>query len=152
MKLKVDVAYISLNKYREELCGDHVELLTTADSTILILADGMGSGVKANILSTLTSSILATMFREGATIDECLDTILPTLPICQERHVAYCTFTVLQVNDDGTAYLAEYDNPDTILIRDGEIVELERTKRVIEEKTIQETAKQIYSILGCHHV
>lgn len=134
----IDMDYRSLNHAGEELCGDRVEMVTTEHSKILILADGMGSGVKANILSTLTSSILATMFREGATIDECLDTILPTLPICQERHVAYCTFTVLQVNDDGTAYLAEYDNPDTILIRDGEIVELERTKRVIEEKTIQE--------------
>lgn len=131
--------YRSLNHTGEELCGDKVEMVITDHAHILILADGMGSGVKANILSSLTSRILATMFREGATIDECLSTILSTLPICQERHVAYCTFTVLQVNDDNTAYLVEYENPDTILIRDGEITELERTKRVIEGKGIQES-------------
>jgi hypothetical protein len=134
----IDMDYRSLNHAGEELCGDRVEMVITEHSHILILADGMGSGVKANILSSLTSSILATMFREGATIDECLSTILATLPICQERHVAYCTFTVLQVNDDNTAYLVEYDNPDTILIRDGQITELERSKRVIEGKEIQE--------------
>ncbi|MDO5409570.1 MAG: SpoIIE family protein phosphatase [Lachnospiraceae bacterium] len=134
----IDMDYRSLNHAGEELCGDRVEMVKTEHSQILILADGMGSGVKANILSSLTSSILATMFREGATIDECLTTILSTLPICQERHVAYCTFTVLQVNDDDSAYLVEYDNPDTILIRNGEIVELERKKRTIEGKEIQE--------------
>lgn len=134
----IDMDYRSLNHTGEELCGDKVEMVITDHSHILILADGMGSGVKANILSSLTSRILATMFREGATIDECLSTILATLPICQERHVAYCTFTVLQVNDDNTAYLVEYENPDTILIRNGEITELERTKRIIEGKGIQE--------------
>lgn len=134
----IDMDYRSLNHTGEELCGDKVEMVVTDHSHMLILADGMGSGVKANILSSLTSRILATMFREGATIDECLSTILATLPICQERHVAYCTFTVLQVNDDNSAYLVEYDNPDTILIRDGEITELERQKRIIEGKQIQE--------------
>ena len=73
MGITVDVAYKSLNKYTEILCGDKVELLQTADSNIMILADGMGSGVKANILSTLTSKILGTMFLNGATLEECVD-------------------------------------------------------------------------------
>ena len=135
----IDMDYRSLNHAGEELCGDKVEMVVTEQSHILILADGMGSGVKANILASLTSRILATMFREGAAIDESLSTILATLPICQERHVAYCTFTVLQVNNDNSAYLVEYENPDTILVRDGEITELERTKRTIEGKEIQES-------------
>ena len=65
MEIKVDMAYKSLNKNEEELCGDKVEILHTDNSHILILADGMGSGVKANILATMTSKILGTMFLRG---------------------------------------------------------------------------------------
>ena len=50
MKLKVDISYKSLNKRNEELCGDHIELLKTENSTILILADGMGSGDKSQYI------------------------------------------------------------------------------------------------------
>ena len=96
MGITVDVAYKSLNKFPEVLCGDKVEILKTDDSDILILADGMGSGVKANILSTLTSKILGTMFLNGATLEECVETIVQTLPICQVRKVAYSTFSILR--------------------------------------------------------
>ena len=80
MGITVDVAYKSLNKFTEVLCGDKVEILKTDDSDILILADGMGSGVKANILSTLTSKILGTMFLNGATLEECVESVLYLYP------------------------------------------------------------------------
>ena len=107
MSVSVDICWKSFNKNREELCGDKVEVLKTEDSSIIILADGMGSGVKANILATLTSKILGTMFREGAEIDACVETIARTLPICKEREVAYATFSILQIFRDGEAYLVE---------------------------------------------
>ena len=78
MSVSVDVAWKSLNKYQEELCGDKVEVLKTDKADVLILADGMGSGVKANILATLTSKILKTMFRDGASIELAVETIAKT--------------------------------------------------------------------------
>ena len=138
MSVSVDICWKSFNKNREELCGDKVEVLKTEDSSIIILADGMGSGVKANILATLTSKILGTMFREGAEIDACVETIARTLPICKEREVAYATFSILQIFRDGEAYLVEYDNPKCVFIRNKEIINYPYQARVIEGKKIRE--------------
>ena len=115
MGISVDVAWKSLNKHHEELCGDKVEVLKTANSDIVILADGMGSGVKANILATLTSKILGTMLFNGATIESCVETIAKTLPVCKVREVAYATFSILQIFRNGEAYLVEFDNPSCTL-------------------------------------
>nr|WP_288825117.1 SpoIIE family protein phosphatase [uncultured Clostridium sp.] len=138
MGVTVDVAYKSLNKFNEVLCGDKVELLHTEDSNIMILADGMGSGVKANILATMTSKILGTMFLNGATLEECVETIVETLPVCQVRQVAYSTFSILQVFHNGDAYLVEFDNPGCIFIRDGSLVPIPHSMRVIRDKKINE--------------
>lgn len=138
MGFTVDAAYKSLNKFTEVLCGDKVELLKTDDSNIMILADGMGSGVKANILATLTSKILGTMFLNGATLEECVETIVQTLPICQVRQVAYATFSILQVFHNGEAYLVEFDNPGCIYIRGGQLIPIPEHHRVVEGKKINE--------------
>ena len=81
--LWTDIGYISLNKKNEELCGDRVEIIKTEEATTLVLADGLGSGVKANILSTLTSKILCTMIAANLPIEECVDAIAKTLPVCR---------------------------------------------------------------------
>lgn len=138
MSVSIDIAWKSLNKHQEELCGDKVEVLKTDDSEIVILADGMGSGVKANILATLTSKILGTMFLEGAEIEACVETIAKTLPVCKVREIAYATFSILQIFHSGEAYLVEFDNPKCVFIRDGQIVDYPYQERMIEDKKIRE--------------
>ena len=143
MSVSIDVAWRSLNKHHEELCGDKVEIIKRDDSDIVILADGMGSGVKANILATLTSKILGTMLFEGAQIESCVETIAKTLPICKVRKVAYATFSILQIFHSGEAYLAEFDNPSCVFIRDGKIVKYPYTVREIEAKKVHEYRFQV---------
>jgi len=138
MSVSVDISWKSLNKHGEELCGDKVEVLKTKDSEIVILADGMGSGVKANILATLTSKILGTMFLGGAAIESCVETIAKTLPVCRVREVAYATFSILQIFHNGEAYLVEFDNPLCIFVRDGKIMDYPYQERTIEGKNIRE--------------
>ena len=138
MEFSIEASYRSLNKHHEELCGDKVEILRTPEFDVVILSDGMGSGVKANILATLTSKILKTMFEKGASIDLGVETIARTLPICQVRQMAYSTFSILQIYKNGEAYLAEFDNPACIFVRDGRLVDIPFTTREIEGKQIRE--------------
>jgi len=70
---------MDLNKFGEQLCGDMIQVVKDDDTTILVLADGLGSGVKANILSTLTSKIISTMIAAHMGIEECVNTIMSTI-------------------------------------------------------------------------
>ncbi len=140
-ELCIEYGYTSLNHYGEELCGDNVEITTTApqgDSewTTLVLADGLGSGVKANILSTLTSKILCTMVAGGADIEDCVGTIIQTLPVCKERGVAYSTFSIIHVNNEGRGYLYEFDNPEAIWYHQGHTCDLPRTELNVYDKRV----------------
>ena len=144
MKMHVDTAYRSLFKYGEELCGDNVRITRTEDSVFAVLADGLGSGVKANILSTLTSTIISTMLTEGAAMEQAVETIVSTLPICSVRKLAYSTFSVLQIKDTGEAYLAEFDNPACIFIRNGELMELEMTDKEDAGITVYESRFTVF--------
>ena len=117
----IDYGYISFNKYSEELCGDTVSINDDGNKITIVLADGMGSGVKANILSTLTANILNTMLTNNIDIEESVETLIDTLPVNSDNGVAYCTFSIASIDYDGKGVLYEFDNPKYIYMRDSEI-------------------------------
>lgn len=135
-----DVSSKSLNKKNEELCGDKVETVKTDEGILVVLSDGLGSGVKANILATLTSKIIATMMKSGAALEDTVDTIIHTLPVCRVRHVAYSTFSILMLTSDGRARLTEFDSPGCLYLHRGVAWPIEYATRVVGGKTIREAS------------
>ncbi len=135
--LCADIGYKSINHFGEELCGDHIDIIEEKDSsTVIVLADGLGSGVKASILSTLTSKIISTMMAEGLPLEECVSTIAATLPVCSVRGVAYSTFTIIHLKNNETAEIIQYDNPHVILLRDEVNFDYPKTEMSIDGKRI----------------
>ena len=135
--LCADIGYKSINHHGEELCGDHVDIVEPSDdSMVIVLSDGLGSGVKASILSTLTSKIISTMLAEGLSLEECVETIAATLPVCSIRGVAYSTFTIIHLKNNRTAELIQYDNPHAIIIRDEKNWDYPKTEMNIGGKKI----------------
>lgn len=132
----VDVAHHSLNKVGEELCGDKVEVYKTDQRLIAVLSDGLGSGVKANILATLTSKIMITMLEKGASILETIDTIIHTLPVCNVRKIGYSTFTVVDIDKDLNAKIIEFDNPPIFVKRHQRILPVDKTKITSNGKNV----------------
>ena len=143
MKYYIDFAYGSLLKFGEELCGDMVEFYTDDDQFIAVLSDGMGSGVKANILATLTSKIAVTMLKEGLKIEDVVDTVSQTLPICAQNKIAYSTFTMVKVAKDGIAYIVEFDNPTVFFMRGKKVLSLDWNERIIHNKKVRECKIQL---------
>lgn len=138
--LCADIGYKSINHEGEQLCGDHVDVVEQGEnSTVIVLADGLGSGVKASILSTLTSKIISTMMAEGLSIEECVSTIAAALPICSVRGVAYSTFTIIHLVDNVRAELIQYDNPQVILFRDYKNYDYPKTEKNIGGKTVYQS-------------
>lgn len=135
--LCADIGYRSMNKYGEELCGDNVAIVEAEDgATTIVLADGLGSGVKANILSTLTAKIISTMMAEGLPLEDCVETIAATLPVCSVRGVAYSTFTIISIYNNEQAEIIQYDNPGVIILRDGKEYDPSLTEMNIDGKRI----------------
>ena len=142
--LCADIGYKSIYHYGEELCGDHVDIVEqNENSTVIVLADGLGSGVKASILSTLTSKIISTMMAAGLPLEECVSTIAATLPVCSVRGVAYSTFTIMHIKDNETAEIIQYDNPHVILIRDNVSCDYPKTEMNIDGKRIYKSTVKL---------
>lgn len=138
--LYTDMGYISLIKAGEQLCGDRVMFVSNDDTTICVLSDGLGSGVKANILATLTSQILATMSAGGMSVEECVNTVVRTLPECNTRKIAYSTFTIIKIRDQKYVELTRFDNPHTVVLQNGKNYDFKFQTRMIEGKKIYEAS------------
>ena len=135
--LCADIGWKSINHDGEQLCGDHIDIVDqNEDSSVIVLADGLGSGVKASILSTLTSKIISTMLAEGIKLEECVSTIAATLPICSVRGIAYSTFTIIHLIGNETVDIIQYDNPNVIFVRDGEIYDYPKREITICDKNV----------------
>ena len=143
--LCVEIGYKSVNHIGEQLCGDHVDVVESGeDSSVIVLADGLGSGVKASILSTLTSKIISTMMAEGLSVEDCVETIAATLPICSVRGVAYSTFTIIHVKNNEEADIIQYDNPRVIILRDGKNYDYPVTEMNIGGKKILRSSVKLF--------
>lgn len=135
--LCADIGWKSINHEGEQLCGDHVDIVNQGEnSQVIVLADGLGSGVKASILSTLTSKIISTMMAEGLKLEDCVSTIVATLPICSVRGVAYSTFTILHIIENKTVEIIQYDNPKVIFLRNFEVYDYPTTELNIDGKKV----------------
>ncbi len=122
MAYHVDIFSQQLIRTGEEVCGDTVQIRRGEDQSIAVLSDGLGSGIKARILSTLTARIIVEMLAAKAPIDETVRTVVGTLPVCQVRQLAYATFTAAIVDHDtGVFQIFNFDNPRVIWLRGGRV-------------------------------
>ncbi len=137
-EIPIDFGKVSLNKKKEKICGDYYTIITEPESAVLVLSDGLGSGVKANILATLTAKMLSIMIAGKVAIRTAVKAVADTLPVCSVRNLAYATFTVM-VAQENEICLLQYDNPDAILLRNGKSIDYRRDIQIFGEKEIHQS-------------
>jgi serine/threonine protein phosphatase PrpC len=116
----IEVACEQRNYGQERICGDVFisRKVKEENRTIAVLSDGMGHGVKANVLATLTATMAVNFTMEHKAVEKIAEIIMNTLPVCSERHMSYSTFTIIDIEHDGLTTILEYDNPQTLILRE----------------------------------
>ena len=123
----IDIDVAQEKKYNQNTFGDYFASKRFPDSgrLLAVLSDGLGSGVKANILACMTSTMLLKFMEEGTSIKKACETVMNSLPVCQVRKISYSTFSAIDCNENGTAKIVEEGNPQFLWIRNGEVLEPE---------------------------
>lgn len=133
-KYFIEVDCQQKNHDGERICGD-VFLsgkVKEENRIVLVLSDGMGHGVKASVLATLTATMALNFTKEHKAPERTAEIIMNTLPECSERKMNYATFTIIDINYDGTITILEYDNPESLVLRNREIIQLERKTIILD--------------------
>lgn len=109
----------------------------TDGRVITVLSDGLGSGIKAGVLSTLTATMAMKFIAADIPIKRAADIIMNTLPVCKERGISYATFTLVDIEPSSSVRIMEYDNPGYVLIRQRTVVEPIKQCTTIERKNLK---------------
>ncbi|MCK9557845.1 MAG: SpoIIE family protein phosphatase [Candidatus Cloacimonadaceae bacterium] len=133
--LEVDHFHICKSGYLS--CGDTFYSIKNENGIICVLADGLGSGIKASVLSTLTTTMAAGFMSSKVDIKRAAEIILETLPVCSYRKIGYSTFTIIEASNSGHIRVIEHDNPPYVLLRDGNSFPVE--KQEIPIKTFRKS-------------
>lgn len=140
-KFYIEVDARLVNHHGEKICGDVFlkKRIKEENRVIAVLSDGLGHGVKANILATLTATMAMNFTVEHKKYEKIAELIMKTLPVCSDRKISYATFTIVDIDPDGMVQILEFDNPPTLVFRDGKNLNLNRNS--IELKNKQHSGK-----------
>ena len=121
-----EVGHFQINHEGEKICGDVFlsKRVLEENRIVCVLSDGMGHGVRANVLGTLTATLALNLSMERKDINTLSMLTLKALPVCSERNLSYATYTILDMSiTEGSVSILEYDNPQTLIMRGSRVYE-----------------------------
>ena len=142
----VDIGCSQKKKYNQNAYGDYFVSKRYKDSNrvIGILSDGLGSGIKANILASMTATMLLKFIEAQSDIEEACETIMNSLPVCKVRKISYSTFSAIDCDEDGNVQIVEEGNPEFLWIRNGSV--LNPQYKEITSKTFSNRHMHVYNL------
>ncbi len=129
LKYFFEIGVYNVNKDKKFCCGDTFlsKKIQDENRLICVLSDGLGSGVRANVLSTMTASMALNFCLHNEPIVRTANIIKNTLPVDSTRNISYSTFTIVDVDAlAGEGKIVEYDNPPFLFIREGKSIAIQK--------------------------
>lgn len=120
--LFIDTGYSQCCHFDEKACGDAIAFrrIPAEERLLAVLADGLGHGLKANILALMTTTMALRFSAEDREIGHSAEIIMDSLPVCRDRGISYATFTIVDTRLGGVTRVVEMGNPPFLLFRGGE--------------------------------
>ena len=143
----IDIDCHQVKKYNQNAFGDYFvsKRYPDEEKLIAVLSDGLGSGIKANILSCMTATMLLKFVeKEEIPIRHAAEIVMNSLPVCKVRKISYSTFSIIDVNDEGDAKIIEEGNPEFLWIKNGEV--MTPSYETIPSKTFKNRCLKSYKI------
>jgi len=142
----IEVDHHQIYKKKQHVGGDVflTRKIKNENRVISVLADGLGSGIKANVLAMLTATMALKFALYETDIKKAAEIILQTLPVCSKRKIAYSTFTIVDIDHDGFTKIIEHDNPPYVLLRNCKVIEINKEEYPIKSFNGKQT-KLYYS-------
>lgn len=138
----IDIDFQQMYKHGQQIGGDVFLLEREPGSNIITatLSDGLGSGVKANVLASLTSHMANKLSFSPIDLNHSAEIIMDTLPVDKEKGISYATFTIAKIvysNDKSfiNVSLVEYDNPESLRFSGSTPIEWNKTATRLHRKT-----------------
>ncbi|MBP7528111.1 MAG: SpoIIE family protein phosphatase, partial [Syntrophorhabdaceae bacterium] len=112
----VEIANAQAAKKPGGICGDFIITERTAEATTTIVADGIGTGIKARVAAVMCASRLMELIRVGFTLREACHKIVDTMHAARTTDIPFSAFSVCRVLVSGHATVMSYEIPSPILI------------------------------------
>jgi len=139
-RYNIEVEYFQKNKHGNHVCGDHFvsKKIQNENRVVAVLSDGLGSGIKASVLASMTASMALHFTLKNEPIVRTAKTIMATLPEDKYRKISYATFSIIDINSFGEAKVIEYDNPNFLIIRDRKVYSPHKEKMIIKREKLSD--------------
>ncbi len=147
--LFIEIESCQKNKHGQDICGDSfmTHKLVEEDRVISVLSDGLGHGLKANILSTMTATMALKFTASDVDLISSSETIMNALPVCRVRNISYATYTIVDIRNQTDISIVEMDNPPFLLIRNGEAITV--PFKEVESPSLEGRKMKTYSLKAC---
>jgi hypothetical protein len=109
--LHVEVNDSLLSKRTGKPSGDVVRVVRSPAWTTILLCDGMGSGIRANVAATLHAARLLELEKQGVSLRDAFARVVGTIHEDRGKTPMYAAMAVARILQSGEATILTYDMP-----------------------------------------